>query len=218
MEPLFIRIKEMITIVKLILKILALGLGALLAFLGLLSLYFYITTDAQSFSLEDRLEQRDYVLVLGCGTYQDEPTPMLEKRLEAALSTYKKARAKYIIVSGSVDDDYYDEVEVMKNYLLAQGIEASAIIEDRHGDNTFLSVKNAIKKGYGYSLYIVTQDSHLRRALFLTNCINPGHKALGVKASDIKYKDAMIYMNLREVLARVKALFDVMNVDLSNYL
>lgn len=208
----------MFKIIRLSLKLVSLALGLGLLFLGLLSLYFYITTDAQSLSLEDELEQRDYVLVLGCATYEDEPTPMLEKRLEAAISTYKKARAKYIIVSGSVDDVYYDEVEVMKNYLLGQGIEAGAIIEDKQGDNTFKSIKNTIKKGYGNSLYIVTQDSHLRRALFLSNSINPSHKALGVKAAAIKHQDAMIYMDFREILARVKAVYDVIKVDRSSLL
>lgn len=208
----------MFKLVKLLFKFMALSFGLGLAFLGLLSLYVYITTDAQSFTIEDELEQRDYVLVLGCGIYEDEPTPMLEKRLEAAISTYKKAGAKYIILSGSVDDVYYDEVEVMKNYLVAQGIDPKAIIEDKLGNNTFMSIKNTVKKGYGNSLYIVTQDSHLRRALFLSNSLNPKYRAYGVKAEAIKYQDAMIYMDIREVLARVKALFDVMNVDVKGYL
>lgn len=142
----------MFKLVKLLFKFMALSFGLGLAFLGLLSLYVYITTDAQSFTIEDELEQRDYVLVLGCGIYEDEPTPMLEKRLEAAISTYKKAGAKYIILSGSVDDVYYDEVEVMKNYLVAQGIDPKAIIEDKLGNNTFMSIKNTVKKGYGNSL------------------------------------------------------------------
>lgn len=208
----------MLKILKLVLKIALYSVGLVILFLGLLTLYVYITTDAQSFSLEDDLEQRDYILVLGCGIYEDEPTPMLEKRLEAAISTFKKAKAKYIILSGSVDDVYYDEVEVMKNYLIAKGINLKSIIEDKRGNNTYQSIKNTVKKGYGDSLYIVTQDSHLRRALFLSNSINPNHKAFGVKAGAIKYQEAMLYMDFREILARVKALFDVMNIDLGNYL
>lgn len=208
----------MIKLVRILLRAAMFLLGFVIVFLLGLTLYVYITTDAQSFTAEDELEHRDYVMILGCGIYDDEPTPMLEKRLEAGIKTYKKVGAKYIILSGYFEDIYYDEVEVMKNYIVQSGISQKNIIEDKYGSDTFQSIKNAIKNGYGDSLYIVTQDSHLRRALFLANALNPKTKAYGIKAGAIKYQSAMMHMNFREIFARVKALFDIMRIDIRPYL
>lgn len=208
----------MLKVLKAIMKI-TLSLAVLLClFLGILTAYVYLSTENQIHDLEDDFEKKDYVLILGCGINGDEPTPLLKSRLDAGIEAFNKSGAKKIIVSGYVEEPYYNEVKVMKNYLLKNGIALRYIEEDGLGKDTYASIKNAINNGYSSSLYIVTQDSHLRRALFLANSLLFDGDVAGVRAKAINHAPTMRYMDTREIFARVKAVFDIMGIDLHIYL
>jgi SanA protein len=59
----------------------------------------------------------------------------------------------------------------MAQYLLKHNIDASILIKDEKGDNTFQSVKN-YKIAYGNSsAVIISQKMHLQRALFIARCV-----------------------------------------------
>ena len=57
----------------------------------------------------------DGVVVLGCAVRPNkEASPMLNDRMQTAISFYKEASAKKMLVSGDNLNEDYDEVSVMK--------------------------------------------------------------------------------------------------------
>ncbi|MBQ9857374.1 MAG: YdcF family protein, partial [Oscillospiraceae bacterium] len=61
----------------------------------------------------------DCILILGAGVREDgTPSFMLRDRLERGLELYKAGVSGKIIVSGDHGTKGYDEVNVMKNYLI----------------------------------------------------------------------------------------------------
>ncbi len=175
--------------------------------LFLLQTYFYEYTKKDLYTELEQVPQSDYVLILGCGVRGNEPTPLLRKRLEAGIELIKHEKADKIIVSGYRDGDYYDEVKVMKNYLVKNGIDENIIIEDKQGNNTYYSIKNT-EKYQGESFTIVTQKWHLVRALYLAKKINT-EDVFGFEADKSDSNNYTLYMNFRENFARIKAVMDV---------
>lgn len=185
----------------------------LLFLVAIVSAYFFISTDSQIVEHNTDNVIRKNILILGCGIDGNRPSWLLKNRLESGIKAFKEFKAKKIILSGSTDGDYYDEVKVMKNYLLEKGFSEKDIIEDKNGNDTFDSINNSVKNGYADSMVIVTQNAHLRRAVFIANNIG-AKEVIGYKADPISHKPTMLYMELREIPARIKAIVEVLGIDI----
>ena len=143
----------------------------------------------------------DYIVVLGAGIRRGKPSPMLEDRLKTGISLYNNDISNKILITGDHMNDDYDEVTVMKNYLLEHGIPEEDIIADNYGISTYDSiyrVKNVYKSN---KVVIVSQRYHLYRALFLSD--NLDLESYGVEA-DLRYYYGQWYREIREILARNK--------------
>lgn len=143
----------------------------------------------------------DYIVVLGAGIRRGKPSPMLEDRLKTGISLYNNDISNKILITGDHMNDDYDEVTVMKNYLLEHGIPEEDIITDNYGISTYDSiyrVKNVYKSN---KVVIVSQRYHLYRALFLSD--NLDLESYGVEAN-LKYYYGQWYREIREILARNK--------------
>ena len=143
----------------------------------------------------------DYIVILGAGIRRGKPSPMLEDRLKTGISLYNNDISNKILITGDHMNDDYDEVTVMKNYLLEHGIPEEDIITDNYGISTYDSiyrVKNVYKSN---KVVIVSQRYHLYRALFLSD--NLDLKSYGVEA-DLRYDYGQWYREIREILARNK--------------
>ena len=143
----------------------------------------------------------DYIVVLGAGIRRGKPSPMLEDRLKTGIILYNNDISKKILITGDHMNDDYDEVTVMKNYLLEHGIPEEDIITDNYGISTYDSiyrVKNVYKSN---KVVIVSQRYHLYRALFLSD--NLDLESYGVEA-DLRYYYGQWYREIREILARNK--------------
>lgn len=143
----------------------------------------------------------DYIVILGAGIRRGKPSPMLEDRLKTEISLYNNDISNKILITGDHMNDDYDEVTVMKNYLLEHGIPEEDIITDNYGISTYDSiyrVKNVYKSN---KVVIVSQRYHLYRALFLSD--NLDLKSYGVEA-DLRYYYGQWYREIREILARNK--------------
>ncbi len=182
-------------------------IAVFLVSLFLLQTYFYEYTKKDLYNEIDKVPRSDYALILGCGVHGNNPTPLLRKRLEAGIDLIENNKADKIIVSGFKDGDYYDEVKVMKNYLIENGIDEDIIIEDKKGNNTYYSVKN-IENYEDKTFTIVTQEWHLVRALYLAKKINE-QDIYGFEADKSDSNNYTLYMNFRENFARIKAVMDV---------
>lgn len=156
---------------------------------------------------DDELKQHnaDCILVLGAGVWEDnKPSPMLKDRLEEALRLYKAGIAPKVLVSGDHGLSDYDEVNVMKSYLIKAGIPGRDIFMDHAGFTTYDSMYRA-RDIFGVKrTIVVTQEYHLYRALYI--CDSLGVEALGSPAYPHVYPGAKI-RTMREWLARDKAVF-----------
>lgn len=145
------------------------------------------------------------ILILGCGVWNgNRPSPMLQDRLEEGIRLYEAGVAPKILVSGDHGRENYDEVNVMKNYLMDAGIPDEDIFMDHAGFSTYESIVRA-KKVFGVErMVIVTQKYHLYRALYISG--QQGIKAVGVNSDPRTYRGAL-YRSVREWIARDKDIF-----------
>ena len=149
----------------------------------------------------EKITDIDCVLVLGAGIWGDKPSPMLEDRLNAAIKLYKDGVTSKIIMSGDHGKDEYDEVNVMKEYAIENGVLSEDIFMDHAGFSTYDSIYRAKEIFKVNKIIIVTQKYHLYRALYIA-------KALGIEAygysSDSRRYAGQKMRDLREILARDK--------------
>ena len=117
--------------------------------------------------LSDNGAQADVAVILGNKVNEDGTlSERLEKRLETGVELYQNQRIKKIIVSGGLGKEGFYEGSKMKEYLISKNIPGSVIIVDNKGNNTRLTVENAlkIKKRYDFkSLIVVSQYFHVTR-------------------------------------------------------
>jgi len=109
-------------------------------FLWLVIHTIIIVTDG----LNDELEVVDAAVVLGNRVeLNGQPSDRLQARLDKAVQLYEENFFEYIIVSGGTGKEGLDEAEVMKNYLVDQGIPEDRIIEDPDGYNSYMTAENS---------------------------------------------------------------------------
>ena len=169
----------------------------------LINLYVILNTTSNIIIKEEyqQLKDVDYILVLGASVRRERPSPMLEDRLKKAIELYNINTQNKILVTGDHTKEDYDEVTIMKNYLLENNIPEEKIIMDPSGVSTYDSIFRVQKQLKAKKIIIVSQKYHLYRALYIANSL--GIEAYGVPADDIKYKGAT-YREVREILARNK--------------
>lgn len=129
-------------------------------------------------------------------------------RIEAAAELYKQGKFDRLLISGDNSKSTYSEPDEMKADLVAAGIPDSVIYLDFAGFSTYDSMVRA-KKVFGLSEFIViSQDFHNQRAVYIArqNDID----AIGFNVKKVAFRKWRLKMELREVLARVKAVGEVM--------
>lgn len=146
----------------------------------------------------------DAIIVLGCRVNGDSPSLMLAKRLDKGIDVYNKLHTK-IILTGDHGQNEYDEVNVMRDYLISSNIDSSDIFLDHAGFNTYDSIYRAKYVFEAKKVIIVTQEYHMYRALYLANSLDL--EAVGVIADDIPQKGIMLKNEVREILSRDKNFF-----------
>lgn len=144
----------------------------------------------------------NYVLVLGASVKNNYPSLMLKDRLDKAVDIYNENNNIKIILSGdSVNEEDYDEVGAMYNYIINCGVNEDNIILDKYGVSTYESIKrikDIVKKD---KVIIVTQKYHLIRSIYIAR--NNNIDSYGVSSYNYKYV-GQLKRDIREILARVK--------------
>lgn len=166
--------------------------------------YYVIFSQNQSILTVDestQLDDAEYILVLGCGVFGDEPSDMLEDRLLRALEVAEKLPEAKLVLSGNNSGEEYNEVGVMKSFCIDNGFDESRIITDDDGFSTGESVTNLENNQSPEKVIIITQKYHLYRAMHIASQYDI--EAYGVASNQRRYK-MQIYYSLREVLARNK--------------
>ncbi|MDD4112124.1 MAG: ElyC/SanA/YdcF family protein [Herbinix sp.] len=189
-------------ILRVFLILILLGVLSVVVVLGI-NIYIKSSSNKKILSLEQAatLEDVECILVLGAGVWGDRPTHMLEDRLNFGVALYKNGASDRILMSGDHGRNNYDEVNVMKDYAINEGVLSSDIFMDHAGFSTYESLYRARDIFEAKKIIIVTQEYHLYRALYVADKL--GLEAYGVASNPREYAGQRS-RNIREVLARVK--------------
>ena len=134
--------------------------------------------------------------------------PYFTARIEAAAELWRAGKVEALIVSGDNHVEWYDEPTEMKAALVAAGVPEDRIVCDYAGFRTLDSVVRA-KTIFGLdSFLVVSQDFHVRRAIFLGRC--RGLDVRGYAARGVPFGRLSSRTIIREPLARVAAVLDVL--------
>jgi uncharacterized SAM-binding protein YcdF (DUF218 family) len=155
----------------------------------------------------------DAVLILGAALWDEAPSPVLQARLEKGADWLLAHPDVPVVVSGGVDTGaLHSEAEVMAEYLIYAGVDASRILLEDQATNTLenLTYSMALLEQEGIStssLLVVSSGPHLARArLLAARC--------GLTIGTLASRDPggwvyNCYLYLREAAALVKSfLFD----------
>jgi len=145
-------------------------------------------------------------LVLGTSVLKNKkPSAILKERLNRAIELYKNKKITKILISGDNTKKYYDEVNVMKNYLLLKNIPSEDIFLDHNGIRTLDSIYRAKYIFNAKNLIVISQKFHLPRVLYLADVFHL--KAIGYNADSelVKVKN---FIFIREYLATFLAFID----------
>lgn len=147
-------------------------------------------------------DEISYVLVLGASVRSNYPSLMLKDRLDKAVDLYKKNNNIKLILSGdSQDENEYNEVGVMYNYVKECGVSVDNIILDKFGISTYDSIKRIKNIVNDDNVVIVTQKYHLTRAIYIAKSNNIN--CYGISSYNYRYV-GQLKRDIREILARVK--------------
>jgi uncharacterized SAM-binding protein YcdF (DUF218 family) len=136
-----------------------------LAIAGIVSAVFLY----RSTPLENTTQtQFDAIIVLGCPANPDgQPSPVQLERVSEGVRQYRVGMAPILIMTGGAAHNRYVEAAVMARVAEAQGVPASAILEESQSRNTIQNAYYSIQimKAHGWhSAEVVSSRSHLPRA------------------------------------------------------
>lgn len=155
-----------------------------------------------------RAMDADAIVVLGASVFSDgTPSGILQDRLDGAIALYFAGAAPKIIMSGDNSTTSYNEVKVMKDYAVEQGVPSEDVFCDHAGFSTYESMYRAHHVFGADRIVVVTQTYHLYRALYAAQGL--GMDAVGVPTDYHAYSNQMQY-DLREIPARTKDFFQTL--------
>ncbi len=167
-----------------------------------------VATKGQLYSDVARVPKNKVGLLLGTSKYKDKArhiiNPYYQNRIDAAVELYMAGKIDYIIVSGDNSSVYYNEPELMRNDLIAQGVPAKKIILDNAGFRTLDSVLRCRDIFGQTSVTIISQEFHNKRAVYIAN-----HKEIAAVAFNAADGDAYWTIQWREKMARIKMMIDL---------
>lgn len=184
--------------------------GGLSLALFILGCNLLVESKASPFIYEDvnAIQSHPVGLVLGTSSRLSDGRPNLffKYRMEAAARAFQSGKVQHLLVSGDNRFTNYNEPQTMKNALVKKGIPAQAITLDYAGLRTLDSVIRA-KQIFGqHQLTIVSQRSHVERAVFIARYHQI--EAFGLCAQNVPLS-VSAKTTVREWFARCKAVMDV---------
>ncbi len=174
------------------------------------------TTQNQIYTDVKAIPKNRVGLLLGTSKYVDKTRKLVnsyyKNRIDAAVALYMAGKVDYIIVSGDNSTVYYNEPLLMKEDLIARGVPASRIIMDNAGFRTLDSILRCRDVFKQDSMTIISQKFHNQRALYIAN-----HKRVTAVAFNAEDGDSYWDVTIREKLARVKLMLDLLTNKRARY-
>lgn len=153
----------------------------------------------------DKLPKHRVAIVFGAGVFDKKPSPFLRDRLDAAAELFLSGSVDKIIVTGDNRFDNYNEPQAMYNYLVqTYQIPQDVLQPDFGGRSTFESCERARKIFGVTSAVLVSQKTHLPRAIYLC-------RAFGIESYGFatKSEKAALSQSVRELGANVRAVVNL---------
>ncbi|WP_261178484.1 YdcF family protein [Anaerobacillus sp. CMMVII] len=187
------------------LKILVLKRLGFILFTVLFLWFIIHTTIIVTDGLRDEVASVDMAVVLGNTVELDgQPSNRLQARLDKSVELYEEGYFKYIIVSGGIGKEGFDEAKVMKEYLVNKGIPSEIIIEDSNGYNSYMTAENTRAKMKEFNIetvMVITQYFHITRTKLAFNKLG-FENVYSAHAEIFEYRD--FYSIIREFPAYYK--------------
>lgn len=115
--------------------------------------------------LDSDTRRETYAIVLGSPLKDNEPTAVLESRLDAAINYLDRNSQAKVVVSGARSDrSELSEARAMSNYLITHGISDERIMMDEGAFNTHGSFLNARDLALDGDIVFITSDFHVLRS------------------------------------------------------
>lgn len=124
-------------------------------------------------------DKPNVIVVLGCQIWGENPSPMLQKRLDKAYELLVKYPDVPVVVTGGQgDDEIISEGESMKRYLVRKGISEDRIIVEDKSTSTYENIRNAFeitdRMGISRDITIATSEYHVYRASLIAKSQGAG--------------------------------------------
>ncbi len=141
--------------------------------LGLLLLllvwYAFLLTRIYAYSFQSDTTPADAAIVLGAAVWGTQPSPVLEERINHAITLYRAGGIRALVFTGGVGNgDQRAEAEVARDYALQRGVPAEHIHLETHSRTTYENLREAkpvlAEQGLGRVL-IVSDPLHMKRAV-----------------------------------------------------
>ena len=156
------------------------------------------------------VSRTDVAIVLGAGLRPDgTPSTYLRRRLDAAAELYARGTVGAILVSGDNSTTQHDEPTAMRDWLVGLGVPEDRVVRDFAGLDTHDSCVRAHEVFGVTDAVVITQDYHLRRALFSCREAGIDVVGLGVSSTSVEPIKAVLY-RVREIPASIKAAWDAL--------
>jgi uncharacterized SAM-binding protein YcdF (DUF218 family) len=137
--------------------------GCLLALVALVCLLIVLQ------GRRDDARTADAAIVLGAAQWNGTPSPVLGARLDHALELYRRGYVSHIILTGGVGPgDTTSEAAAGKQYLMARGLPAEALLLDEQGATTWESLRASavLVRTHGIGAVVLVSDPfHMLRSL-----------------------------------------------------
>lgn len=156
-------------------------------------------------------------IVLGAYVWNNSrPSYVLRDRLMAAIKLYNSQKIDKILLSGDNGQKEYDEVNVMKKYLLENGIPENIIFLDHAGFDTYSTMIRAREIFDVKDAIVITQDFHITRSVYLAR--KNGINAYGYSVPSVSSRRNYIKRWTRDKIAVIKAFLNVLTNRKPKYL
>ena len=156
----------------------------------------------------ETVDDAPVALVFGAGLRPDgSPSTYLRRRLDAAQSLYDAGKVSVILVSGDNGSVGHDEPTAMHDYLVGAGVPSASVVLDYAGFDTHDTCVRAHRVFGVDAAVVLTQDYHVRRAVFSCTAAGIDTQGVGVSSASVQ-PEQLTQWKLREVAASYKAWWD----------
>ncbi len=120
---------------------------------------------------QEEIVPADAIVVLGAAQWNGRPSPVLQARLDHALTLYRQGYAPLLVLTGgSLPGDTHSEASAGRDYALSQGIPPEAILIEEQSRTTLENLRGAwalLAPRQARSILLVSDPFHMGRGLVI---------------------------------------------------